>query len=97
MEGQANQSEVAVLDPAFPPMEPSKPKILLNLLISIFLGTMLAVGFALLAEMLDRRIRVPEDLSLGLDLPVLGVIAAAKPQRKSWLKRFHRNRAMATA
>jgi succinoglycan biosynthesis transport protein ExoP len=97
MEGQANQSEVAVLDPAFPPMEPSKPKILLNLLISIFLGTMLAVGFALLAEMLDRRIRVPEDLSLGLNLAVLGVIAAAKPQRKSWLKRFHRNRATATA
>jgi uncharacterized protein involved in exopolysaccharide biosynthesis len=97
MQGQANQSEVAVLDPATPPMEPSKPKIFLNLLVSIFLGTMLAVGFALLAEMMDRRIRVPEDLSLGLNLPVLGVIAAAKPQRKSWLKRFIRNRPMATA
>jgi succinoglycan biosynthesis transport protein ExoP len=97
MEGQANQGEVAVLDPATPPMEPSRPRIFLNLLVSIFLGTMLAVGFALLAEMRDRRIRVPEDLSLGLDLPVLGVIAATKPQRKTWLKRFIRNRAMATA
>jgi polysaccharide biosynthesis transport protein len=97
LEGQANQSEVAVLDPAYPPMEPYRPKLLINLLVSIFLGSILAVGFALLAEMLDRRIRVPEDLSLGLDLPVLGVIAAAKPQRKTWLKRFIRNRAMATA
>jgi uncharacterized protein involved in exopolysaccharide biosynthesis len=97
MEGQANQSEVAVLDPATPPMVPSRPKIFLNLLVSIFLGTMLAVGFALLAEMMDRRIRVPNDLSLGLELPVLGVIPSTKPQRKSWLKRFIRNRPMATA
>lgn len=96
MEGQANQSEVAVLDPAFPPMETYRPKLLINLLISIFLGSMLAVGFALLAEMRDRRIRAPEDLSLGLNLPVLGVIAAAKPQRKSRLKRFLRHRPMAT-
>lgn len=96
MEGQANQSEVAVLNPATPPMEPSKPKILLNLLISIFMGTLLAVGCALLAEMLDRRIRAPEDLALGLDLPVLGVIAA-RPRRKAWLRRASRNRPMATA
>jgi hypothetical protein len=46
---------------------------------------------------MDRRIRVPEDLSLGLNLPVLGVIAATKPQRKIWLKRFLRNKSMATA
>lgn len=96
MEGQANQSEVAVLNPATPPMEPSKPKILLNLLISIFLGTLLAVGCALLAEMLDRRIRAPEDLALGLDLPVLGVIAAG-PRRKIWRRRASRNSPMATA
>ena len=83
MEGQANQSEVAVLDRATPPMEPSKPKIFLNLLVSIFLGTMLAVGSALLAEMRDRRIHEPEDLLLGLGLPVLGVLAATKPRRNS--------------
>lgn len=96
MEGQANQGDVAVLDPATPPLEPSRPKILLNLLVSVFLGSMLAVGFALLAEMRDRRIHEPEDLSLGLGLPVLGLIAAFKPQRKGWLQRFRRNRPMAT-
>ena len=72
MEGQANQSGVAVLDRATPPMKPYRPKLWLNLLISIFLGSMLAVGFALLAEMLNRCIHMPEDLSLGLGLPVLG-------------------------
>src|ERR1035437_7784355 len=35
LEAQANQSEVAVLDPVFPPMETYRPKLLLNLLISI--------------------------------------------------------------
>lgn len=83
MEGQANQSEVAVLDMATPPTGPSTPKTFLNLLVSIFLGTMLAVGSALLAEMRDRRIHEPEDLLLGLNLPVLGVIAATKPRRNS--------------
>lgn len=96
MEGQANQSEVAVLNPATPPLEPSKPKIFLNLLVSIFLGAMLAVGCALLAEMLDRRVRAPEDISVGLSLPVLGVIAAAKPGRKTLLRRILPNKAVTT-
>lgn len=82
MEGQANQSEVAVLDPATPPVEPSKPRIFLNLEISIFVGAMLAVGLAMLAELRDRRIHVPEDLSLGLNLPVLAVLGATKARRK---------------
>jgi len=82
MEGQADQSGVAVLDPATPPQKPSKPRILMNLLVSLFLGGMLAAGVALQAEMRDRRIHVPEDLSLELDLPVLGVIAVPKLQFK---------------
>lgn len=75
MAGQASQSEAVVLDRATPPLEPSRPKVLRNLAISIFLGTMLAVGGALLAEMHDRRIHEPEDLSLGLNVPVLAVVA----------------------
>ena len=34
-----------------PPLEPSSPKMLLNTLLSIFLGTLLAVGAALLLEL----------------------------------------------
>ncbi|MES1980885.1 MAG: chain length determinant protein EpsF [Pseudomonadota bacterium] len=82
LEGQANQSDVAVLNPAVTPLTPSKPHLFLNLIASIFVGTVLGLGFALLAEILDRRIRVPEDLSLGLKLPVLGIIAVRKPERK---------------
>lgn len=78
MEGQANQSEAAVLDPAVPPMKPGKPNMMVNALVSIFLGTLLAVGISMLAEMHDRRVHVPEDLTLGLNLPVLGIVAVPR-------------------
>ena len=41
------------------------------MLLSIFLGIMLGCGLALLAEMLDRRVRSDQDLSDVLQIPVL--------------------------
>lgn len=82
LEGQANQTEVAVLNPAIAPLEPSSPKVMLNVLLSVFLGGMLGVGFGLLAEMMDRRVRSSDDIIEALDIPVLAVI-----QSKSALRR----------
>ena len=62
IEGNANQTDVAILNPATAPQSPASPKILLNILLSIFLGALLGVGFGLLAEMLDRRVRSRDDL-----------------------------------
>jgi polysaccharide biosynthesis transport protein len=84
MEGQANQTDVAILDPAIAPLKPSKPRIVLNMLIAVTLGTILAFGVALLAEMLDRRVRAPEDLMLGLELPVLAVFGKPQSTAKPW-------------
>ncbi|MGH8554819.1 MAG: chain length determinant protein EpsF [Gammaproteobacteria bacterium] len=74
LESQSTQANVSVLTPATEPIEPSFPKIQLNILLSIFLGTLLGVGAALMREMLDRRIRSVDDLAEILYLPVLGVI-----------------------
>lgn len=74
LESQSVQTNVSVLNPASEPIKPSRPKVLLNILVSIFLGTLLGVGAALTLELLNRRIRSPEDLSLALDLPVLAVL-----------------------
>ncbi|MFZ1246702.1 MAG: chain length determinant protein EpsF [Azonexus sp.] len=74
LESQSVQTNVSVLNPASEPIKPSRPKVLLNILVSIFLGTMLGVGAALTLELLNRRIRSPEDLSLALDLTVLAVL-----------------------
>ena len=77
VESQNAQSNIALLNAATPPVEPSKPRILLNVLVSIFLGTLLGVGLALMLELANRRVRSADDLSEALDLPVLGTIAAA--------------------
>jgi chain length determinant protein EpsF len=72
LESQNTQTNIAMLTPATEPTDASSPKTLLNSLLSVFLGTLLAVGFALVRELLDRRVRTLDDLSDGLGLAVLG-------------------------
>jgi len=74
IEGQSDQSDVAVLNPATPPVLPAGPKVLLNSAISLILGALLGVGLAVLLELTDRRVRSESDLSDVLELPVLGTI-----------------------
>ncbi len=74
MEGQTTQSNVNVLQQASEPTKPSSPKILLNSALSVFLGSLLAIGTALLLELRDRRVRSIDDVVAALDLPVLGVM-----------------------
>lgn len=86
LEGQANQTEVAVLNPAIAPLAHDSPKLLLNVFLSVFLGGMLGIGFGLLAELLDRRVRSREDISAAFDLPVFAIIRdkPLKPRRFGW-------------
>jgi chain length determinant protein EpsF len=76
LEGQSNQADIAVLNQAVPPLKAASPKLMLNTLISMFLGTMLGIAVALLAEMLDRRVRSPDDIVKVLRAPVLGVMSS---------------------
>lgn len=82
IEGNANQTDVAVLNPATPPLSASSPKVMLNIMLSIFLGTMLGVGFGLIAEMLDRRVRSRDDISDLLEVPVFAIIEG-KPTKNN--------------
>ena len=77
IESQTNQTNIAVLNPASAPPAPSKPRVLINVLVSVFLGTLLGVGLALLLELMNRRVRSTEDLVEALELPVLGAISSA--------------------
>jgi succinoglycan biosynthesis transport protein ExoP len=83
LESQRNLTDIAVLNPAIAPLKHSSPKITLNIALSIFLGALLGMGFGLLSEMLDRRIRCIDDITEGLGLPVLAVIAAAPKGKAS--------------
>ena len=87
LESQTHQTNVAVLTPAYQPEEPSKPKILLNIIASIFLGGMLGVGVALLMELLDRRVRSEQDLA-DMGIPVLGSLATERfAKKRRWFGR----------
>lgn len=87
MESQATQSYANLLTQAQPPTLHASPKLLLNIALSIFLGTLLAVGVALLLELSDRRVRAPEDIVAALGLPVLGVLP--KPTAKRFVSGKH--------
>lgn len=79
LESQASQTNISVLTPASEPSLPSSPKIVLNTLVSVFLGGLFAIGFALLRELMDRRVRSVEDLTEALGVPLLGTLP--KPLR----------------
>lgn len=87
IEGQSEQSDVAILNPAVAPILPSSPRTLLNTIVGVFLGALLGLGVGLLKEMLDRRVRADSDLSELTTVPLLGTIAwtstAKQPSRLS--------------
>lgn len=86
IESQTNQTNILVLNSATAPTEPSKPRIFLNTLIAIFLGTLFGVGLALVLELNKRYVRAAQDLADELNLPVLGSISSADGPREAW---FH--------
>jgi chain length determinant protein EpsF len=91
IEGNANQTDVAVLNPATPPQSPASPRIFFNILLSIILGTMIGLGLALLAELMDRRVRSRDDLSDLLEVPVFAIIGGkSAPKDGKRLKHISR-------
>ncbi|MDR2093822.1 MAG: chain length determinant protein EpsF [Azoarcus sp.] len=84
LESQAQQANISVLTPAEPPLEHSSPRLLLNMVIAVFLGSLLGVGLALVLELVDQRVRGSEDLSQFIGIPVLGVIPA--PSARSGIR-----------
>lgn len=93
LESLSVQTNAVVLNPASEPAEPSRPKVLLNVLVSIFLGTLLGVGAALMLELGNRRVRSAQDLVDALGLPLLAMVASAEgeiPKRRGLRRLFGR-------
>lgn len=83
MESQANQSYANLLTSALPPGEPASPKVLLNILVAVVLGSILALSLALALELADRRVRSAEDVVATIGVPVLGMLP--KPNAKHFV------------
>lgn len=64
-------SNINIVQPATFSLIPIKPKKKIIILIGILLGGFLGVGAAFLREYFDNTIKVPQDVELRLDIPVL--------------------------
>jgi chain length determinant protein EpsF len=83
LESLNQQANVAVLSEAMPPLEPSRPRVRLNLLLGAFVGTLLGIAAALGAELRDRRVRGAEDVQQVFGLPLLAMLPSARPSAPS--------------
>ena len=97
LESNSTQTNVSVLTPATPPIKQSSPKVLLNVLVSIFLGTLLGVGAALMLELADRRVRSADDLAQAFDIPVLAELSPPSERARGFFARIFRPRRHAVA
>lgn len=75
LEGRMADATVTMLSAATPPLDPSGPSLLRNLMLATLLGSALGVGLALGWEALDRRVRSADDLAESAQVPVLATLA----------------------
>lgn len=74
VDSRASQTNVTVLNPAVVPSRPSRPRLALNIALSVAVGVLLGLGIVMLMEMRDRRVRADEDLLFAPNLPLLAVL-----------------------
>jgi polysaccharide biosynthesis transport protein len=67
-------SNVHILDRALTPARPFRPSLPNDLLYALLIGLVLGVVMAMVAELLDRAIKSPEQVERQLALPTLAVI-----------------------
>ncbi|HFR3774749.1 TPA: YveK family protein [Streptococcus suis] len=71
-------SDVTTLEEAVPAEEPSTPRTKRNLAIGILAGGLLAVGLILVFEVLDDRVKRPQDIEEVMGMTLLGVVPDSK-------------------
>jgi len=78
-------TNIRVVDPAYPPKKFARPRILLDLSITLIVGMCLGIAAAFLQEHLDNTLKSSEDIERFLQIPSLGAVPAmelsATPRR----------------
>ena len=67
-------NNIAIVDTANVPENPSSPRLLINLLVSLLAGVGLGAALALALEQLDEAIADPSEVQRRLGLPLLGSV-----------------------
>ncbi len=78
--GSMEKNNIRIVDEAEVPHNPAKPKIFLNIILSVVLGLTFGTCLAFFIEYMDRTVRTSEDVTQRLGLPLLEIL----PYNKSW-------------
>ena len=70
-------SDVTTLEAALPAEKPSTPQTKRNLVLGFVAGAFLATALVLVLEVLDDRVKRPQDIEEGLGMTLLGVVPHA--------------------
>ncbi len=71
-------SEIRIADPARPALKPVFPNTSLNTLLALLFSTLLAVGAAVISDILDNTVRDPEQVTRTLHTEVIGSLPLMK-------------------
>ncbi len=74
-------SSIRLADSARPALKPVFPDLPLNGVLALLFSTLLGVGAAVLADVLDNTVRDPEQIQKGLKTEVLGSLPMVRPWR----------------
>jgi succinoglycan biosynthesis transport protein ExoP len=74
-------SSIRVADPARPTLKPVSPNLPLNLLLALFFSLLLAMGAAVVSDLLDKTVRDPEQVARTLRTEVIGSLPLMKNRR----------------
>ena len=67
-------SSIVQIEPASPPIDPVRPRTLMNVAVAGLVSAFLAVGLIIGFDLLNDTVKTPEEVTEKLGLPVLGVI-----------------------
>jgi len=74
-------NNISIIDTADPPLNPTSPRLSINLIFGMVAGLVLAALLVYLREEIDDAVRSPIDIERKLDLPVLGTIPRTPPDQ----------------
>jgi polysaccharide biosynthesis transport protein len=75
-------NSIRIADLARPPYKPVFPKTGLNLLLAFLFSTIIAIGAAILTDVLDDTVRDPEQVARALDTAVIGTLPTVKEMKR---------------
>jgi capsular exopolysaccharide synthesis family protein len=88
----AARDNVLVFQVAIPPIQPDHPNVVINTAVAAALGLVVTIGMIFLVELLDDRIRTPQQVEALTGIPVIATVGVHRQARlllsRNWRPRL---------